>query len=72
MINETKKDEIKHDYYKLEEVADILRVSRRTLSTYIKKGKLHAFKIGPGWRVSKDNLIKFIDELHKTSKHKHL
>lgn len=68
MINETKRQEPTRDYYKLEEVADILRVSRRTLSTYIKKGKLHAFKIGPGWRVSKENLVKFIDELHKTSK----
>ncbi|ABX81203.1 MAG: hypothetical protein A2Y45_09560 [Tenericutes bacterium GWC2_34_14] len=70
MINETKRQEPTRDYYKLEEVADILRVSRRTLSTYIKKGKLHAFKIGPGWRVSKENLVKFIDELHKTSKNK--
>lgn len=70
MINEIKRQEPTRDYYKLEEVADILRVSRRTLSTYIKKGKLHAFKIGPGWRVSKENLIKFIDELHKTSKNK--
>lgn len=70
MINETKRQEPTRDYYRLEEVADILRVSRRTLSTYIKKGKLHAFKIGPGWRVSKENLVKFIDELHKTSKNK--
>jgi len=70
MTNETKRQEPTRDYYKLEEVADILRVSRRTLSTYIKKGKLHAFKIGPGWRVSKENLIKFIDELHKQSKNK--
>jgi excisionase family DNA binding protein len=70
MINETKRQEPTRDYYKLEEVADILRVSRRTLSTYIKKGKLHAFKIGPGWRVSKENLVKFIDDLHKTSKNK--
>ena len=70
MTNEIKRQEPTRDYYKLEEVADILRVSRRTLSTYIKKGKLHAFKIGPGWRVSKENLIKFIDDLHKTSKNK--
>lgn len=70
MINETKRQEPTRDYYKLEEVADILRVSRRTLSTYIKKGKLHAFKIGPGWRVSKENLVKFIDELHKPNKNK--
>jgi excisionase family DNA binding protein len=71
MTSETKRQEPARDYYKLEEVADILRVSRRTLSTYIKKGKLHAFKIGPGWRVSKENLVKFIDELHKTTKNKY-
>ena len=46
--------------YTLDEVADILKVSRRTLYTYIKEGKLPAVKMGKYWRVSQDALEAFI------------
>lgn len=46
--------------YTLEEVADILKISRRTLYTYVKTGKLHAVKIGKHWRVSHDVMEAFI------------
>lgn len=46
--------------YTLDEVADILKISKRTLYTYIKEGKLHAVKIGKAWRVSEENLQSFI------------
>ena len=46
--------------YTLDEVADILKISKRTLYTYIKEGKLHAVKIGKSWRVSEENLQSFI------------
>ena len=46
--------------YSLEEVADILKVSRRTLYTYVKEGKLSAVKMGKYWRVSHENLQAFI------------
>ena len=46
--------------YSLEEVADILKVSRRTLYTYVKEGKLPAVKMGKYWRVSHENLQAFI------------
>lgn len=46
--------------YTLDEVADILKVSRRTLYTYIKEGKLPAVKMGKYWRVSQDTLESFI------------
>lgn len=46
--------------YTLEEVAEILQLTRRTLYTYIKNGQLKAVKIGKYWRVSEETLQSFI------------
>jgi excisionase family DNA binding protein len=46
--------------YTLDEVADILKVTKRTLYTYVKEGKLPAVKMGKYWRVSQDALEAFI------------
>lgn len=46
--------------YTLDEIADTLKVTRRTLYTYIKEGKLNAVKIGRSWRVSEEALKDFI------------
>lgn len=46
--------------YSIEEVAEILKISRRTIYTYLKEGKLVAVKIGKYWRVTQENLEAFI------------
>ena len=46
--------------YTLEEIAEILHVTRRTLYTYIKEGKLRAVKVGKSWRVTQKNLDDFL------------
>lgn len=46
--------------YTLDEVADILKVTKRTLYNYVKAGKLPAVKIGKYWRVSEESLQAFI------------
>lgn len=46
--------------YTLDEVADILKVTKRTLYNYIKAGTLHAVKMGKYWRVSEETLRGFI------------
>ena len=38
-------------FYTLNEVADALKLTRRTLYTYIKQGKHNDVKIGKYWRV---------------------
>lgn len=43
-------------FYTLNEVADILRVSRRTIYRYIKMGKLKAVKVHGQWRVSSEEI----------------
>jgi len=45
----------------IEEVADILRVSNRTIVRYIESGKLKASKIGV-WRIKESDVRLFLEE----------
>jgi excisionase family DNA binding protein len=47
--------------YSLTEIEPILGVTHRTLLTYIKDGRLKGVKIGGKWKVSGDNLRKFVN-----------
>ena len=47
--------------YTLTEIEPILGVSHRTLLTYIKDGRLKGVKIGGKWKVSGENLRKFVN-----------
>lgn len=46
--------------YTIDEVTEILHVTRRTLYIYIKEGKLKAAKIGKYWRVTEKALEEFL------------
>lgn len=46
--------------YTIDEVANLLQVTRRTIYTYIKEGKLKAVKIGKYWRVTAKALEAFL------------
>ncbi len=50
---------LKDDFYTLQEVAKMLKVSDRSIFRYIHSGKLRAAKIGY-WRVSSDELLAFM------------
>lgn len=45
----------------IEEVAEILRVSTRSVTRYIESGKLKASKIGV-WRIKESDLQEFLDK----------
>jgi excisionase family DNA binding protein len=47
--------------YTINEVEEMLTVTRRTLYSYIKDGKLKAVKIGREWRVKHSDLQAFLD-----------
>ena len=47
--------------YTLGEIETMLKVTRRTLLSYIKAGKLTAVKIGGKWIVTRENLERFIN-----------
>ena len=45
----------------IEEVAEILRVSSRSVNRYIESGRLKASKLGV-WRIKQSDLDKFLEE----------
>lgn len=62
MANEARVKELeKLKVYTLTEIEPILGVTHRTLLTYIKDGRLKGVKIGGKWKVSGENLRKFIN-----------
>jgi len=48
--------------YKVNDLIDILGVTRVTIIKYIKKGRIKGFKIGNSWRVTEEALLNFIKE----------
>lgn len=53
--------------YTIEEVVALLHVTRRSIYSYIKDGKLKAVKIGKYWRVTQENLEAFLSTGTKTT-----
>ena len=49
-------------YYTLAEVAERLKVSRRTVYRWIQAGDLPAYKLGQEWRIQGADLEKFLEE----------
>lgn len=47
--------------YTPEELAEILQVTKRTVYSYIKAGKIRAIKIGKYWRTSQKALDDFLN-----------
>lgn len=52
----------KIEVYTIDEVCEILKLTRRTLYTYIKNGDLKASKVGRSWRVSAAALQEFLEQ----------
>lgn len=52
--------------YTIDEVADLLHVTRRTMYSYIKDGKLKAVKIGKYWKITQANLEELLSTGTKT------
>lgn len=47
--------------YTMKEVAEILKLNRRTIYRYLKDGKLKATKVGREWRITEPQLLAFIN-----------
>jgi excisionase family DNA binding protein len=50
------------NFLKLNEVADILKVSKMTVYRYIKAGKLSTYKFGKEYRVTKADFDEFLSK----------
>ena len=46
--------------YTLDEIAALLKITKRTIYNYIKGNKLKAVKVGKYWRVTEENLNDFL------------
>lgn len=57
-------DEIR--LYTLQEVADVLRVSRQTIYNYVTAKRLRATKYGKEYRVTEEDLRQFIKDGRNT------
>ncbi len=55
---------VEETYYTLQEIADRLKVSYRTVYRWVRAEKLTAYKFGQDWRVKDSDLRAFI-ESHK-------
>lgn len=47
--------------FTLTEIEPIIGVTHRTLLSYIKDGRLKGIKVGGKWKVSEENLKKFVN-----------
>jgi excisionase family DNA binding protein len=46
--------------YTIDEIAEILKVTQRTIYNYIKNGSLKAIKIGKYWRIKHTDFEQFL------------
>lgn len=49
------------EFYTIDDVSDILGVTRQTVSKYIKKEKINAIKLGKSYRIYKGDFVDFIN-----------
>jgi len=62
--------QVHEEYFTLEEVAERLKVTRRTVNRWIEDGKLTAVKFAPGQghiRVAESDFKEFVDR-HRTGR----
>ena len=48
-------------FYTVEQIAHMLNIHPKTIQRYIREGKLHATKIGKGWRINGHDLSLFTE-----------
>lgn len=47
-------------FYLVEEICDILNLTRETVTKYIHQGRIHGIKIGSSWHISNESLNEFL------------
>ncbi len=57
----TEKKDLEIRIYGLDELAEALGITRRTLYNYLKNGRLKGVKIGGEWRITEENLVRFLN-----------
>jgi len=55
------------EFFTPQEVADQLKVKRRTVTDWIRQGQLTGVRVGRNWRIKKEDLETFIDSRTSTA-----
>jgi len=50
------------EFYTVPQVAEMLKVHRRSVARWIQAGELRAVKLGNRYRISEEDLEKFLEE----------
>ena len=58
------------EFFTPQEIANDLKIHVLTLYKYIRSGKLSALKFGRYYRISKDDLTKFLESVRVSKKEK--
>ena len=58
------------DYYSAEEIADLLDLHVRTVRRFIREGKLEATRLGKQYRISAQELSRFVGSDEKSQPHR--
>lgn len=61
-------DSMENSFLTVNEVAEVLRVSKLTIWRYIDAGKLPAYKIGRDWRIKQNDFDDFVESRRQESK----
>ncbi|MFV0343137.1 MAG: helix-turn-helix domain-containing protein [Anaerocolumna sp.] len=51
------------NYRTVEQISEMLNIHPKTIQRYIREGKLRAIKVGKSWRVSRNDLRVFLENL---------
>jgi len=49
-------------FFSIKEVAELFGVSKKTVRRWVNTGKIHAYKMDTGWRISRKELLEFVAE----------
>lgn len=60
------------EHYSVKEIAELLKVSPRTIYKYVLNGMLKGYKIAEKWRFSKEQIDKFLKKLEKKEYHRYV
>jgi excisionase family DNA binding protein len=52
---------VEENYYTLQDIAERLKVSYRTVYRWVRAGRLPAYKFGTDWRVKESDLRDFVE-----------
>lgn len=65
MIKMDNQEKTATQFYTIEEIADLLKVSYLTVFRWVQAGKLTAYKVGKQYRIDVQDLNKFLEESKK-------